>query len=160
MKVRSLILLLLFPNLSFGETTPLLFSARIQDERLAEEAIELLQCLADRAGTGWELADTAAGAHWVRIEEKGKQLVGEYEAEGRRQPFSLAGNGWRQTCDQLRPSRATAAAPSPPPSLPELAPEPERSYSPWWWAGAAGLAIGGFFLWRQRAVRHPGIQMN
>jgi hypothetical protein len=158
--IRSLVLLLLCPAISFGETAPLLFSARIQDERLAEEAIELLQCLADRAGTGWELADTAAGSHWVRVEEKGKQLVGEYVAEGKRHPFSLGGNGWRQACDQLRPISVPAATAPPLPSLPELAPEPERSYSPWWWAGAAGLAVGGFILWRQRAARHPGIQMN
>lgn len=168
MKIRSLILILILlcPNLSFGEPAPLLFHARIQRERLAEEAIALLQCLADRAGTGWELADEAAGPHWVRMEEKGNRLVGEYQAEEKRRPFSLAGGGWRETCDQLRPggaepteSGSTIVAPQTA-SLPERAPEYGRAHSAWWWAGAAGLVIGGVFLWRQRAVRHQGIQMH
>lgn len=148
---------------AFAGEAPLSFSARIQDEALAEEAIDLLHCVAERKGISWELGSDNAPAPSVRLVEKGGRLEGIFRDEATRE-FTLSKNGWRAACDELVPEAARASAASP--YLPTEAPETEKSGTgeskgKWLVAGAVVAALaGGFILWRAGRPDHRSLRME
>ena len=160
----NLLVWILVAQSALAATPPLSFSARIQDEALAEEAIDLLHCLAERKGISWELGLEDAPAPSVRVVEQGGKLVGFYRGEAK-VDFTLEKNGWRRTCELLEP-RAETASPgvfSPAPALPDFPQEPKArsGQKTWLWiaAGAAVLA-GGFILWQGRQPDHRSLRME
>lgn len=163
----KLALLLLALQYAFAapSSAPLAFSARIQDAALAEEAIDLLHCVAERKGIAWELAGENAGAPSVRLEEKDGRLEGTYRDDSIKK-FELVKNGWRAACDQLVPAsqQEEKIASRAPLSLPTEDPVSESTASPtrkWIIAGAAVAVIaGGFILWRANRPDHRGLRME
>ncbi|RZA06796.1 MAG: hypothetical protein EOP11_09425 [Proteobacteria bacterium] len=157
-------LLILQQSLAFAAPAPLSFSARIQDEALAEEAIDLLHCLSERKGIAWELGPDNAPAPSVRLVEKNGLLEGIYEGE-RRQAFSLKKNGWRMACNELSPVADAEIASASPASFlteaPATLPQEKSPAKKWLIAGAAVLVMaGGFMAWRSGRPDHRSLRME
>jgi hypothetical protein len=152
------------PNPCFANGK-LLFTAKIQAESLAEEAIALLQCLSDRTGAPWELvAAIGDGSHWLRLEQVGSAVQGIYRNGAREEKISLRAGEAATVCTALAPE---SEAPAPDENLPSLLPleaEPEnegKSKMGWWWAGGAlAVALGGFLLWRANQPAHEAITIR
>lgn len=159
----NLIWCLLAFTQAFASPAPLSFSARIQNEALAEEAIDLLHCLSERKGIPWELGTENSPAPSVRLVEKNGALEGEYRGEEKKE-FRLERNGWRAACDQLAPGAAPSApVASSGPFLPteEPAPAPGHANKTWLVAGAAvAVLAGGFILWRANRPDHRSLRME
>jgi len=163
----KLVLILIALQQAFASLNPapLAFSARIQDAALAEEAIDLLHCVADRQGISWELAADTTSSPSVRLDEKDGHLEGTYRGEATKS-FRLAKNGWRAACDELVPSaKEEVAAGKSLLSLPTENPvdenaKPNRTKT-WLIAGAAVAALaGGFMLWRSGRPDHRSLRME
>lgn len=160
----NLLIWILVAQSALAGAPPLSFSARIQDEALAEEAIDLLHCLAERKGISWELGLDDAPAPSVRVVEQGGKLVGIYRGDSK-VDFTLEKNGWRRTCELLEPLTAAPefSAAETSPALPDFPPEPKAGHGKktWLWiaAGAAVLA-GGFILWQGRQPDHRSLRME
>lgn len=152
-----ILLLLATPS---ATASPLLFSARIQEERLAEESIDLLRCLAERLGTGWELSDETTGPRWIRLEEASGRLRGNYELDGRKGNFLLSHGQWREACTQALPASVAEAA-----VAPAVLPEPEAmapssNHRIWLGIGAAAVLSGVFLFWRSRQPEHRSLRLR
>lgn len=162
--MNLLVWILLTAQAFAAAPAPLSFSARIQDEALAEEAIDLLHCLAERKGTSWELGLDDAPAPSVRVAEQGGKLVGVYRDEGTHE-FTLEKNGWRRTCEELQPAAeaiALAPAESTPaiPNFTEAAPSVGSTKTWAWVAAGAAVLAGGFILWRAGQPDHRSLRME
>jgi hypothetical protein len=147
------------------------FTARIEDDALAEESILLLHCLSDRSGRSWELSTQPTGSFWLSLRQEGKVAKGNYHKPEREQQFVLEQGSAQAACDRLEPLSAFDAV-KPAAPLPrdqalveQSATANEATFTPvrnkWLWAaGTAGLLLGGFFLWKSRQADYHRIQMN
>lgn len=154
MKIVALILLIALPARAAG---PLAFSGRIQNEALAEEAIDLLHCLADELEISWELSEESKAAFSLRLEEKGNNLEGFFQTPEGRKTIRMGRGEANKICAELTSAEEKTASPV---ELPAESWEPEKSKPRWLWiAGAAALVAGGFFLWKSRPD-HRSLRME
>lgn len=160
-------LFLTVPNVYASDT--IRFSAQMEDEALAEEAILLVHCLANRSGLPWEFTGETRGNHWLRLQEKNQVAHGTYKNAEKEEAFVLRSGEADTTCEQLEPS-------SPSPKLgsaEEVAPLPrlggtesaESTMSApnkkvWLWLGLGAAAITGFLIYKARQPQHRTIEMN
>lgn len=159
------LLLFLLTQLTAEAANPLSFSARIQDATLAEEAIDLMHCIADKSGSPWELGLENAPAPRVVMKEAGGKLEGAFQREEGtpQQNFSLAKNEWRKVCGSLFSETRPVTLKEFPLELPRE-PVLTAKKQPWGWiaVGAAALA-GGIIAWKtsqaKGRVAH-GLTMN
>lgn len=140
------------------------FAPVIQDEALAETAIDLLRCLATRAGVEWEYSGVASGQHWLRVEERSGRLGGVYHNGAKETPFSLGRHEAEGTCETLADAGPVSLAPAPAEpvaDLPDL-PQATRPRSYWaWGAATAGVAlVAGFLIWRGKQPDHRTVRMD
>jgi hypothetical protein len=155
MKVVAILLLIALP--SEAAQTPLAFSARIQSEKLAEEAIDLLHCVADTLDLPWELNEESQAPYRLKVEERGGQLSGEYRSPEGQTPFALKPGEANKVCGDLFPEKER---PSSSLELPRQGPETDAKDNTWIWVGAtAALLAGGYFLWKSRPS-HRSIRME
>jgi hypothetical protein len=154
--MKTIALLLLFALPAHG-ADPLAFSGRIQNEALAEEAIDLLHCLADSLGLPWELNEEGKAAYSLRLEEKNGRLEGNFGSPAGKKEVRLSKGEANKVCSTLTEAEEkTADAPS----LPEENWEPEKSKPRWLWvAGATALLLGGFLFWKSRPD-HRSLKME
>lgn len=149
MKIIALLLLFSF-SAQAADPGPLAFSGRIQNEFLAEEAIDLLHCLADRLELPWELSEDSKSAYSLRLEEKSGRLEGFFQSPEAKKEIQLAKGEANKVCDELISVEEAAESPV----LPNENWEPEKSSSgsgKWLWvAGAVAVLAGGFFLWKSQ----------
>jgi hypothetical protein len=147
MKTIATILALALP-LQAAAQTPLAFSARIQNERLAEEAIDLLHCLADRLEMPWELNEDTTAPFRLKLEEKGGRLIGAFHSPEDGRDLSLGLGESNKICNDLIEVEEAAMEN---PALPVENWEPAPPKKPWLWIGAAAAVLaGGFLLWRSQ----------
>jgi hypothetical protein len=150
----------LLPGNCFAQAPegPLVFSARIQEAALAEEAIDLLHCLSDHLNMDWELGEGRQAKWSLNVREGQGKLIGSFHAPDKDTKISLAEGDAGALCDQLAPSAAEKVTEIGSP-LPESR-EPETR-STWIWAvGALAVAAGGFFLWKAGRPDHQSIRME
>jgi hypothetical protein len=138
---------------------PLQFSARIQNEALAEEAIDLLHCLSEQLEMPWELGEGNRASHRLTLREKNSALEGAFTTPAGETAITLGRGEAHAVCAKLAPKLSLA----PDPDLPEKnwetldSPMPKR----WLWAAAAAAAVaGGFLFWKSRQPDHRGFRMN
>lgn len=166
---NSLCLLLCLAQLSLLPTaraaSVLNFAANIQNEELAEEAVTLLHCLADRSGTHWEFTGAATGDHWLKLEENQNRIVGSYFHEKTKTAVDLKVGEAEQTCAKFHPTEMpviqplAATEPTPDANFPAALESPPKNYWPWAIAfGAAALA--GFIFWKANQHDHSALRMN
>lgn len=141
------------------------FAASIQDENLAEEAIQLLHCLSERSGAGWEFATQVKGKHWLKAEEKGGALRITYSLAGKEQSLALHEGDSEAACDELFPEQESVLAdlaPAPAEAGLPFSLEAEKTGKPAWpWIAAVGAAaVAGFFIWKGRQPEHRSLLMN
>lgn len=146
--MKTIALLLLFALPAHG-ADPLAFSGRIQNEALAEEAIDLLHCLADSLGLPWELNEEGKAAYSLRLEEKNGRLEGAFGSPAGKREIRLGKGEANKICSEITGAEEKIAGDTP--ALPAEGWEPEESKPRWLWIGAAAaLLAGGFFLWKSR----------
>lgn len=153
--MRILCLLLCFAISTQAHAGEILrFDARIQNEGLAEEAIALLHCLAERSGSGWEFSGNK-GTHWLELSERSGAMTGTYHSEGKSREIALRAGEAEQACDSLIPAAKKETPTLPVEGVMDLEPDadtPEtRPYLKW--AAISAALLGGFLLWR--ASRGP-----
>jgi hypothetical protein len=160
---RLLLLLQIFPHHAQG-AAPISFVAQVESDALAEEAILLLHCLANRTDTSWEFSGEIQGSHWLRVLEKKGALEGTYRRGETTKSFALKQGEADQACERLEPgsplipARAENSFPS---SLRVTeGEEPRIAPKTWIWVGIASAALGGFFFWRSRQPDHRGVEMR
>ena len=145
---------------------PLQFSAEVQDENLAEEAILLAHCLAERAGGSWEYSAEAGGQRWIKVREENRKLRGTYHKETSEQTFDLIAGGSDAACDRLEPAASSMHKASKDPALSPLltqdlpAEQEEPARKTWLWVGLGLAAVGGFFFWRARQPQFNQVEMR
>lgn len=133
------------------------FSSRIQDEALAEEAIDLLRCLSERLTLPWELLEGGKGSHRLHLEEKAGALHGRFSSPEGEKRFTLPPAGASTICEELAPKPEKELEMA----LEESALPPPEKKSAWlWWGAALGVALGGFLFWKSRQPDHRGLRMN
>ena len=119
-----------------------------QLEALAEEAIDLLHCLADELELPWELNEEGKSAFSLRLEEKGARLGGSFQSPAGKKEIRLTKGEANKMCAQLTETEEKAAAI---PDLPAGDWQPESPKPKWlWFAAGAALLAGGFLLWNSR----------
>lgn len=142
------------------------FAASIQNEELAEEAVTLLHCLADRSGTHWEFTGVANGDHWLKLEENQNRITGAYFRQGTKTAVDLKAGEAEETCAKFYPAQAPviqpAAASEPAVLPPNFSPALESAPKNYWpWAIAFGAAaLAGFILWKTNRQDHSALRMN
>jgi len=154
----KLLCLLLSFQAAFAQD-PLQFSARIQSEALAEEAIDLLHCLSEELEMPWELGEGNRASHRLHLKEKNGALEGEFVTPAGKTALHFSRGEAHATCAKLNPKPGIA----PEPAIPETNLEALGSQSPkrWPWILAAAAAVaGGFLLWKSRQPDHRGFRMN
>lgn len=162
MRFTACLLLLSFSAPAHGATV-LRFHPAIQREDLAEEAIALLHCLAERSGSAWEFSGET-GDHRLELREgKDGSLNGQYRNGDVTKPVKLHVGGADATCDELTPPAASKSVLGPPeeagPDLPDEEPETASKF-PWIWVGAtAAAALGVFLIWKSRPA-HRSVRMD
>lgn len=138
------------------------FSANIQNEDLAEEGIELLECLSTKAELPWELQNGIRGTHWLYLEQlKGSSEVkGQAKIREKQHSFSLRPGGAREICQAILPS-PPVLTPEIPPVL-EVTSEPKSGNTKYWVIGGLiAAAITGFVIWRRSSQpMHRSIEMR
>ncbi len=131
------------------------FQARISDERLAEEAIELLHCISSVAEVPWELSEEQGKNRLVLQEQQGK-LRGELSLFGEKKEIEVSLGEAQSQCEQLFPKPRSLDTTT----LLEKTEAP-KSKKTWVTLGAILLAAGvGFFLWKQNRHDYGAIQMS
>lgn len=131
------------------------FQARISDERLAEEAIELLHCISSAAEVPWELSEEQAKNRLFLQEQQGK-LHGELSLFGETKKIELSLGDAQSQCELLFPKPMSIDTTT----LLENTEAP-KSKKTWITMGAIVLAVGvGFFLWKQNRHDYGAIQMS
>ncbi len=138
----------LFLQIAYANPT-LEFQAKIQNEALAEEAVTLLRCLAQRGEFTWEFVDEIKGTHWLKVQEESKIAHGLYTKNGETRSFRLEKG--QAACDLLQPQISAQAETV---LLPLEAPEATTSYRPWIWAGLGAAVLGGtiYFLTQKKST--------
>ncbi len=162
MKNKVLIQFLIFCfSLPAAANSPIEFSARIKNENLAEEAIDLLHCLSQNLGLSWELTENGSGPYRLRLEEKEGKLSGTYVAPEGEEAVAFGPGEAGKACAELTempPIKPRALAEQTPLlSIEEIKPSPQK----WLWVGAAAAAVvGGFFFWKSRQPDHRSLKMD
>jgi hypothetical protein len=147
MRTIAAILAFALPAQAMAQT-PLAFSARIQSEELAEEAIDLLHCLADRLEMPWELNEDASAPFRLRLEEKGGRLTGSFRSPDEEKDISLGLGESNKICGELIEVKESAMEN---PALPDENWQPAAPKAKWLWIGAAAAVLaGGFILWKSQ----------
>lgn len=155
MKIVALLLLIALP--AEAAPTPLAFSARIQSEKLAEEAIDLLHCVAETLGLPWELNEESEAPYRLKVEEKAGLLGGTFLSPEGEVPFALRSGEANKVCGELFPVKQ---APTSSLDLPLESPTTQTNDNTWLWVGAtAAVLAGGFLLWNSRPS-HRSIRME
>lgn len=147
MKFTALILIALTSSPSARAEEILEFNARIQSEALAEEAIDLLHCVAGRLGLSWQLSESRRAAYWLELKEQGGGLEGQFKSPSGEKPVRLGLGESGAACSELAPPESAA----PEIAWPASSPEPETKTRTWLLVGAAvAVAAGGYLLWKSR----------
>jgi hypothetical protein len=154
MKIATLLLLITLPAQA---ADPLAFSGRIQNEALAEEAIDLLHCLADGLELPWELNEDTKAAYALRLEEKGAQLEGFFQSPDGKKEIRLGKGEAHKICAGLTGAKEESAAM---PGLPAENWEPEKSKPKWLWIAAGAALLAGGFLWWNSRPDHRSMKME
>src|SRR5258708_1885589 len=84
------------------------FTAQVENEALAEEAILLVHCLAERTGHGWQFDPETHGKLWLNLREEAHRLKGIYHRGEAEKAVTLTSGGSDSVCDQLEPVLANA----------------------------------------------------
>jgi len=156
MRMIAAILAFTLPIQAMAQT-PLAFSARIQSEELAEEAIDLLHCLADRLEMPWELNEDTSAPFRLKLEEKGGRLIGSFKSPAEEKDLSLGLGESNKICDGLIEAEEAAVES---PVLPGENWQPAAPKTKWLWIGAAAAVLaGGFILWKSRPA-HQSFTME
>jgi hypothetical protein len=158
MKIISVLLLFSFA-LPAHTAEILRFHPNIQNEALAEEAIELLHCLSEKSGSSWEFNGNAGGTHRLELREESHQLRGKYHKEGESHSVELLQGSASSVCAKIYPALVPSADLEEP-LLPDHEPE-TRAKFPWKFAGAAAAVLGAFLLWKaSRGPEHRSFRME
>lgn len=160
MKLIKILILSLTTQAAFAGTDPLEFRARIKNELLAEEAIDLLHCLSDRLEIPWELGEGGKASHRLSLTEVGGGLEGVLVLPKGETKFSLGQGESQAVCEKILPEENSEEA--------EMEDEPDfPSASPagpaknWVWGVAAAAAlVGGFLFWKSRQPDHRSLRME
>jgi hypothetical protein len=155
-------LLLLFARLTAEAAEPLRFQPTIQREDLAEEAIALLHCLAERSGAAWEFGPESGGSHRLELREEKGLLHGSYVDGDNARPVHLALGQADSVCNELRPL-PVSLAPVADTGGSEIFPDgPEAKKNvPWLWAGVTAAVLGGVLLWKVKSgPEHRSLRME
>jgi hypothetical protein len=138
------------------------FVAQVENENLAEDAILLAHCLADRTDRPWEFNGELRGTHWLKVEERNHVLSGIYRDGKQETAFELKPGESDAVCDKLAPGKtaeiSSAQALRTEPSLPVVASDPPTKT--WLWVGVGAAAVAGFLFWKSRQPTYSSIQMN
>lgn len=146
------------------------FTAAVENENLAEEAIMLAQCLAERSGEAWEFSGETRGDHWLKVRQEGQQLRLIYRQGKQETAETWKSGSIEEVCAKLEPgSEKSSTEPFQPrlasgprnldPSLPEEVTS-EKNRKPWIWIGIGAAALTGFLLWRAGQPNHLGLEMH
>lgn len=154
MKIAALLLLIALPARA---ADPLAFSGRIQNEALAEEAIDLLHCLADGLELPWELSEDTKAVYALRLEEKGAQLEGFFQSPAGKKEIRLGKGEANKICAGLT---ETEEQPVALPGLPAENWEPEKPKPKWLWIAAGAALLAGGFLWWNSRPDHRAFKME
>lgn len=167
-KTIHLLLFSLFAAPAHARET-ILFSAVVDDETLAEEAIMLAQCISEKTGVSWEFSGEIRGSHWLKVRQEGQQLQATYHKEKQESATQLKAGASEEACEKLEPgskeiepSKILSPLNSLTPSLPRDSGNEEKEITgkTWLWAGAGAIALMGLLFWRSRQPDHRRIEMR
>jgi hypothetical protein len=138
------------------------FAATVNNEELAEEAITLLHCLAEKTDGGWEFTGEISGSHWLKVKEAGSALSGIYHSGKEETSFKMKAGEAESTCARLIPAEEKISL-APPPSdsalQTRILTEDKKSYLPWA-LGIGVAAVIGFIILGHSGPDHRAMQMN
>lgn len=158
--MKSISILLLFSITLYAQAEILRFHPNIQNEALAEEAIELLHCLSEKSGSSWEFNGNAGGTHRLELREESNELRGKYHKEKESYPIALTQGSASDVCAKIYPISAPESPLSEEAMLPDHEPETPAKF-PWKLAGAASAVLGAFLLWKlSRGPEHRSFRME
>jgi hypothetical protein len=149
----KLFILFLLPNIALAEQ-PIAFQARIQNENLAEEAIDFLHCVSEATQLPWELSE-ANSSHQIILKERDGALIGTLKVQNQETPIAIKIGEAKLICEKHFPPKFVSNEP------PVIFDKPIKSSKTWITAGILTVAVGlGIFLWKMQRPDHRGIQMN
>lgn len=135
----------------------LYFQARIQNELLAEEAIEFLHCISRKAEIPWELSEASA-KNKLTLKEDQEKLTGTLQIGELREVVTFSLGEAHDVCEKLYPDpdKDQIAA-----SMPLESVATPKSTKTLLTAGTIALAIGlGIFLWQRRGPEHRAVELR
>ena len=165
MSLFTKFLCLFFTTQSATASETLSFSAQIEDESLAEEAIMLTHCLSEQSGHPWEYTADSSGPRWLKLHEEGRKIRGIYHHDGRDNTLELSPGESDEVCAKLEPNSKHKNFSVIPPNE-HLSPEttaisqPEEIKKNLLWLGLGLASIGGFLLWKSHQARFRSIEMR
>lgn len=154
------IIFLLLSSLTSFSAEKISFSAQIKNETLSEEAILLLQCLADESGTEWELSPSQ-GNHWLQLKEVDQNLAsGTYKNEINETKISLQSGSAEKICKEIYPKKATEFFEPKNINESDFPKQEIKESKTWVWASLGLAAVTGFFLWKSSQPDHRAFVMQ
>jgi hypothetical protein len=159
MKILCLILACLFIQQS-AKAESLQFAASINNEELAEEAIDLLRCVSERKNVTWEFSVEITGTHWLKVREENNSIRGIYHAASNEIPFVMKVGGAGGICEKIAGEEIKLApASEPSAAFPETSFAEKKTY--WPWGLGIGLAVvAGFLIIKNSGPDHRAVLMN
>lgn len=161
--MKSIIVLALLISQSAQASIPLQFSSEIKSEPLSEEAILLLNCLADESGSTWELSNTK-GKHYLNLKEENESTAsGVYRTENNEIAIKLKLGEAENICREIFPKTLEKpVGKSLEPELPieNSAISTQESKKSWLWLTMGVAVVAGFFYWKAQQPDHRSLSMH